>query len=117
MLSSNHDIVRVLSVLSHRRKYFGQLHKRASLAPRSHPPALGRREAQCDLPGALSLAALVRQVVGRVSAQPAYRLCRLLALSAPLAPADARHRGCCGARASAVARTGRDPRDALRLDW
>src|SRR6266542_2566867 len=92
MVSCNHDIVRVVSVLSHRRKYYGQQHKRASLAPRSDPPPLGRRESRRDLPRFGSLAALVRQVVGRVSAKPSHRLCLPLALSAPLAPAAARRR-------------------------
>src|SRR5947207_11092027 len=117
MLRCNHDIVRVLSVLSHRRKYYGQQHKRASLAPRSDPPALGRRESRCDLPSFAALAALVRQVVGLLSAKPAYRLCLPLALSAPLAAADARQCRTSGARASAAVRTGRHSRDALRLDW
>src|SRR5437867_10843374 len=117
MLRSNHDIVRVLSVLSHRRKYYGQQHKRASLAPRSDPPALGRRESRRDLPRFGSLAALVRQVVGRVSAKPQNRLCLPLALSAPLAPAAARAYRASGARASAAARTSHDRPDALRLEW
>src|SRR6266487_2986588 len=117
MVRSNHDIVCICVIMSPSRRLDDHDLKRTSLAPRSDPPALARPTPLRHLSRLEPRHFLVRQMVGRISTQSHHRLCRPLACSAALAPADACQCGAICAHSSSNARTGQHSPNPLRLDW
>src|SRR5207247_4659917 len=117
MVGSNHDIVCTWVIMSPTRRPDDHDYKRTNLAPRSDQAALARRTPLRDLSRLEPRHLVLRQMVGRISAQSPHRLCRAFACPAPLAPADACDCRASRAQAAADARTGHDTPHALRLDW
>src|SRR5215217_5923850 len=126
---SNHDIEGVRMVRSHShivctyvimslpRRPDDHDYKRTERAPRSDPTTFTRRTSLRHLSRLEPRHFLVRQMVGRISAQPRDRFCRPLTCSAPFSPADAYQCRASGARSPADTRTSHDAPDALRIDW
>src|SRR6266581_2084536 len=114
---SAHDIVEPWLIMSPLRRHDEHPTFRTSPSPRGDSPPPAGRAAYRDLPRLGSQFALVRQVVGRIPAQSADRLCRPLA-GAPYLAAPPPTPGRAGGRSRAS-----DPRsrhhspNPLWLDW
>src|SRR5688572_19140471 len=114
---SHYDNICIYVIMSPLRRLDEHDQKRTRPAPRSHPAALARRTPLRYLPRLESRYLLVRQMVGHISTRPTHRLCRPFACPAPFAPADAHLGRTSRGHGAAVAGTGYDPPNALRLDW